>query len=79
MNVKKLYEQQMRQFFDLNIEIKSAVFIIFPPSGSATTEDLEQAKLLVEKTENIKTFLNDALYKKNQKVQQTGTLKSDHQ
>jgi len=68
MDVKKLYEEQIKLFFDMNSAARDAVYVIFVPSKNATLDDLHDARTLVEKSKAVKNHLDSLLFAKNMKV-----------
>lgn len=68
MDVKKLYEEQMKLFFELNSSARDAVYVIFVPSAKASLDDLYDARVLVEKSKAVKNHLDSLLLAKNMKV-----------
>lgn len=65
MDVKKLYEEQMKKYFDVSNAVRDAVYVVFPPSKNATIDDLYHARQLAEKVEESKKLVDDLLRAKN--------------
>jgi len=68
MDVKALYEEQMKLFFNLNSAARDAVYVIFRPSHQASLDDLYDARVLVDKCKEVKKHLDSLLFIKNMKV-----------
>lgn len=68
MDVKRLYEEQMKKFFDLSTSVRDAVYVVFPSGKNAEIDDLHDARLLVEKMQEAKYYLDTLLRVKNMKV-----------
>lgn len=68
MDVKKQYEEQMKLFFETHQAVRDLVYTIFKPSKTAQLDDLYDARLLLEKTQEVKAHLDAVLASKNLKL-----------
>lgn len=66
--MKKQYEEQMKKFFDLSNEIRNTVYIVFPASEKATIDDLYHARILANRTEETKKFVEELLSARNMRL-----------
>lgn len=65
MDVKRLYEEKMKKFFDLSNSTRDTVYLVFPPSKEATIDDLYQIRKLVDKMEISHKYASELLRVKN--------------